>query len=117
MGLGARRLIGLSPRGNPTAVNMFTVIASLQRQEGFRLGVKNEADCHKRTVRGYRWKNSFAKGEFTQKIGELLGGNNAPRYAHAHGVSERTKMEVVLVLSLFSTTFGSNVIRLRECSS
>ena len=30
----------LSPNGNPTVVNMFSVIASLQQREGVRLGVK-----------------------------------------------------------------------------
>jgi DNA-binding phage protein len=30
----------LSPNGNPTVVNMFSVIASLQQREGVRLGIK-----------------------------------------------------------------------------
>ncbi len=36
----------LSPTGNPRAVNMFFVIASLQKQEGTRLGVRaKESNC------------------------------------------------------------------------
>jgi hypothetical protein len=33
----------LSPTGNPTAVNMFAIIASLQKQEGARFGIRAEA--------------------------------------------------------------------------
>jgi len=35
----------LSPTGNPTASNMFFVIANLQKQEGTSLGVRAKTNC------------------------------------------------------------------------
>jgi DNA-binding phage protein len=35
----------LSPEGNPTASNVFAVIASLQKEEGVHFGVKAKGDC------------------------------------------------------------------------
>jgi hypothetical protein len=37
----------LSPGGNPTANNMFAVIASLQKQEGVRIGLRAETECRR----------------------------------------------------------------------